>query len=199
MKTIHFDHSLLEKEISHLEELIGKDLCGIESDSISIKPSHPEIWKFHKWIEFLNWNDNNVQRLEYSFDETYCGDDFIQLRIESFEKEKRALNADISFAGKDKFTIVKIETYGYDSEYLTKNICVDIPNEDLKNNEQYIEKMTIENSILIYGANGKRIWIECQYPMLDLLVTMDEVHIQKRLSESELEFNAKMNLKREIK
>ncbi|MFN8308840.1 MAG: hypothetical protein U0T73_02655 [Chitinophagales bacterium] len=94
---------------------------------------------------------------------------------------------------------MKIETYGYDSEYLTKNICGDIPKEDLKSNEQYCEKITIENSILIYGANGKRIWIECQYPMLDLLVTMDDFHIQKRLSESELEFNAKMNLKREIK
>ncbi len=199
MKTILFDHTLLEKEICHLQELIGKDLCGIESDSISIEPSHPEKWKFHKWIEFLNWNDNIIQRLEYSFDETYSGNDFIELRIESFNRERRALNADISFAGKDKFTIVKIETYGYDSEYLTKNICGDIPKEDLKSNEQYCEKITIENSILIYGANGKRIWIECQYPMLDLLVTMDDFHIQKRLSESELEFNAKMNLKREIK
>lgn len=199
MKTIHFDHTLLEKEISHLQELIGKDLCGIESDSISIEPSHPEKWKFHKWIEFLNWNDNIIQRLEYSFDETYCGNDFIELRIESFNRERRALNADISFAGKDKFTILKIETYGYDSEYLTNNICGDMPKVDLKSNEQYNEKITIENSILIYGANGKRVWIECQYPMLDLLVTMDEFHIQKRLSESKLEFNAKMNLKREIK
>lgn len=199
MKTIHFDHTLLKKEISHLQELIGKDLCGIESDSISIEPSHPEKWKFHKWIEFLNWNDNIIQRLEYSFNETYCGNDFIELRIESLKKERRALNADISFSGKDKFTIHKIETYGYDSEYLTSNICGDIPKEDLKSNEQYNEKITIENSILVYGANGKRIWIECKYPMLDLIVTMDEVYIQTRLSENELKFNAKMNLKREIK
>jgi len=199
MKTKHFDHTLLEKEIIHLQELIGKDLCGIESDSISIEPSHPEKWKFHKWIEFLNWNDNIIQRLEYSFDETYCGNDFIELRIESFNGERRALNADISFSGEDKFTIIKIETYGYDSEYITSNICGDMPKANLERNEQYKEKITIENSILIYGANEKRIWIECQYPRLDLLVTMDEFHIQKRLNESELKFNAKMNLKRKIK
>ncbi len=199
MKTIHFEHKLLEKEISHLQELIGKDLCGINSDYISIEPSHPEKWKFHKWIEFSNWNDNLIQRLEYSFDETYCGNDFMELRIESSHRERKALNGNISFSGKDNFTILKIETYGYDSEYLTKNICGDKPNEDLKSNEQYNEKTTIENSILIYGANGKRIWIECQYPTLDILVTMDEFHIQKRLCKIELEFNAKMNLKRKIK
>jgi hypothetical protein len=199
MKTIHFDHSLLEKEISHLQELIGKDLCGIESDSISIEPSHPEKWKFHRWIEFLNWNDNIIQRLEYSFDETYCGNDFIELRIESFNRERRALNADISFAGKDNFTIQKIETYGYDSEYLASNFFGDIPKVDLKSNEQYNEKTTIENSMLLYGKNGKRIWIECQYPSLDLIVTMDDVYIQTRLSANEFKFNAKMILKREIK
>lgn len=199
MKTIHFNHNLLEKEISHLQELIGKDLCGINSDSISIEPSHPEKWEFHKWIEFSNWNDNMIQRLEYSFDETFCGNDFIELRIELSNRERRALNANISFSGKDKFTTLKIEIYGYDSEYLTNNICGDIPEEDLKSNEQYNEKITTENSILIYGANGKRVWIECQYPMLDILVTMDEFYIQKRLSERELEFNAKMNLKRVIK
>ena len=149
------------------------------------------------WIS--NWNDNNIQRLDYSSDETYCGKDFIELRIESFNRERRALNDNISFSGKDKFTILKIETYGYDSEYLTNNIYGDIPKEDLKSNEQYNEKITIENSILFYGANGKRVWIECQYPMLDLLVTMDELQIQKRLNESKLEFKAKMNLKREIK
>jgi hypothetical protein len=199
MKTIHFDHTLLEKEISYLQELIGKDLCGIDSDSISIEPSHPEKWNFHKWIEFSNWNDNIIQRLEYSFDETYCGNDFIELRIESSYRERRALNANISFSGKDKLTILKIETYGYDSEYLTSNICGDISKVDLKKNEQYNEKMTLENSMLLYGTNGKRIWIECQYPYLNLIVTMDEVYIQKILSEGELEFNAKMNLKREIK
>ena len=199
MKTIHFNHTLLKQEISCLQELIGKDLCGIESDSISIEPSHPEKWMFHKWVEFLNWNDNRIQRLEYSFNETYCGNDFIELRIESLEKERKALNADIRFAGKDNFTIQKIETFGYDSEYLTINICGDLPKAELKSNEPYNEKITLENAMLIYGTNGKRIWIECQYSMLGLIVTMDEVYIQSRLSEHELKCNAKMTLKREIK
>jgi hypothetical protein len=105
MKTINFEHILSDKEISHLQKLIGKDLCGIGSDSISIEPSKPETWMFHKWIEFSNWTDNLIQRLEYSFYETYSGDDFIELRIESLTRERKALNADISFAGNDKFTI----------------------------------------------------------------------------------------------
>jgi hypothetical protein len=199
MKTIDFEHTLLKNEVSYLQELVGKDLSGIGSDNISIEPSHPEKWVFHKWIEFSNWNDNMVQRLEYSFDETYGGRSFIELRIESLEIERRTLNAHISFSGQDKFTVLKIETYGYDSEYLTRNILGDIPKEDLKSNEQYNEKTSTENSLLIYGTNGKLIWIECQGTTLDLLVTMDEIYVQSRLNTNELEFNLKMNLKREIR
>jgi hypothetical protein len=199
MKTINFEHILSDKEISHLQKLIGKDLCGIGSDSISIQPSLPELWRFHKWIEFSNWTDNLIQRLVYSFDETYSGDDFLKLRIESLNRERKALKADISFAGNDKFTIQKIETYGYDSEYEVENLSDNIPKVDLKRKEKYNEKMRSENAILLYSTNGKQIWVECLYPYLELIVTMNQVYIEKRKSLIETEFNAKMKLKREIK
>ncbi len=153
---------------------------------------------FHKWIEFSNWTDNLIQRLEYSFYETYSGDDFIELRIESLTRERKALNADISFAGNDKFTIQKIETYGYDSEYEVENLFDNTSKVDLKRKEKYNEKMRSENVILLYSTDGKRIWVECMHPYLELIVTMDQVYIEKRINLIETEFNAKMKLKREI-
>lgn len=195
MKTIHYDHNLFEAERGHLQDLIGRDLCGIGSDTVSIDPSHPELWDFHKWIELTNWNDNTILRLEYSYDETYSGNDFIELRIESIERERRALNASVSYGGASMFTVKRIETYGYEWDCLTENVFGNIQNEALISKEQYHEKVTIENSMLIYGANGKRIWIECQHSTLDLIVTMDEVYIERRLSESMPESNARMNLK----
>ncbi|MBS1560247.1 MAG: hypothetical protein JSS89_01445 [Bacteroidetes bacterium] len=196
MKTIHFDHSLFDTERSYLQDLIGKDLCHIGSNSIAIDPSHPELWSFHKWIEIANWSNTTTLRLEYSYGDTYNGNDFIELRIESIERERRALNADVSFGGASKFTIQKIETYGYEWDSTGRYGGPDILKENLLHDEQYNEIATIENSLLLYGANGRRIWIECECPTLDLIVSMDEEYIRTKLGLSLPEANGRVNRKR---
>lgn len=197
MKTIPFEHTLSEEEIAYLQTLIGRTLSGIGSDAIFIEPSHPGKWAFYAWIELSTWGDNLVKRLEYDFDETYGGNDFIELRIKLFDRNRVTLNAHIHFSD-DLLTIQKIETYGYDSEYIIKNICGDIPKFSLKDKEKYNEKMAIENTILIYGTNGRRLWIECLEPISKIIVTMDEGYIEERLRLSNPDCNAKMNLKRTI-
>jgi hypothetical protein len=199
MKKIEFVHILTQEEEINLKRLIGKSLCSIGSNSISIEPNKPEIWKFYKWIELSNWDDNDTIRLNFSYDETYCLDEFVELRIECSEKERKALNAHISFSGENMFNIEKIETYGYDSEYKTKNQCKNLPEIGLNENEEYTEVVQSENIILLYGAKGKKILVECEFPYLELRVTMNEDEIKKRLDLEEFEFNAKMKLKRTIK
>lgn len=195
MKTVHFDHSLFDTESGYLQDLVGKGLCSIGSDSVEIDASHPDSWDFYKWIEIIDSN-NKILRLEYSYDETYNGNDFIELRIESIERERRALNVDVRFRGASKFTIHKIETYGYEWDSTRRYRGPDIPKENLLHDEQYNEIATIENSLLLYGANGKRIWIECECPTLNLIVSMDEEYIRTKLGLSLPEANGRVNRKR---
>lgn len=199
MKSIEFKHQLVSQEVIFLKRLIGKDICGIGSDSISIEPSNPELWSFHEWVEISNWNDNGVLRLDYSYDETYSLDDFITLRVKYKERDRKASKAQISFSGKDKFTIDRIETYGYDSEYEVLNLCGNLSKPELSKHEKYIERSQSENIIILYSQDGKSIIVECQYSYLQLLVTLNNKYIEDRLNAKEPKFNAKMILKRKIK
>ena len=182
MKTIIFEHSLSEKEKIFLQNLIGKDLCGISSDMISIQANKPERWYFNDWIELSNWNDKSVLKISYSFSETYSLVDFIVIKFESIQKESKALNASIGFGGDGEFTIQKIEIYGYNYETSALNYCGNLENDKLTENEEYIEVMRSEEVILIYGSNNKRLLIECQSAFSEISVTMNEKYISNKIN-----------------
>ncbi len=182
MKTIRFEHSLSEKEKIFLQNLIGKDLCGISSDLVSIQANKPERWCFNEWIELSNWNDKSVLKISYTYSETYSLVDFIEIKFESIQKERKALNASLGFGGDGEFTIQKIEIYGYDYEILAQNYCGNLENNKLTENEEYIEVMRSEDFILIYGSNKKRILIECQSVFSEISVTMNENYISNRIN-----------------
>jgi|GEM_PF-3481160 len=199
MKKIELKHILSNKEVENLSSLIDKNLSVLGSNSITVYPSSNRIYRFNNWIDIGNWENSNRIKLNYSFDESPSLEDFITLQIDLYKSRNEANNASIIFAGKDIIKISKIEIYGYDSEFITKNQTRTNLDYKLEKNESYCEVMETENILLLHGYDERKVLIECLHPYLELTVTMDPKYISTVLNRKEPKINSVVRLKRTIK
>ena len=199
MKTISFEHKLKSGEIEILKNLVGKRICYIGAKAVDIDPFNHQEYSFSNDLEIANWENDDRIVLNFNYDQTFCLDDFIELRITTKSESKMVSNpnAQLSFSGPSTFTLDKIQVFGVNSKYKTQSLAYDQLDIKLLTNDEYIEEVSEENIILLHSINGDRIWIEYDY-MTGVMVTLDANDIEERIAYREKEFNCEMVLKHDI-